>query len=143
MIEPLVYLTLITNYLKERVSSLEYAKDFYDGFENWFQIEVIAALQKGGVNTSIKDKNQFDSDIVIEEGGDRFGVELKAFKSSHSGDIIEKAFEHRLANYYLIISEKCDKINKSIEESRQIGFIPYIKEIHDNWILIFGENPQK
>ena len=50
----------ITEYMKGRVGTLEFAKDYFDGFEYWFQIEVIAALQKGGFNASIKNKKDYD-----------------------------------------------------------------------------------
>ena len=133
----------ITEYMKDRVGTLEFAKDYFDGFEYWFQIEVIAALQKGGIVTTIKDKMEFDSDIVIEIDSNRFGIELKAFKSSHSGDVIKSSFKHKRADYYLIISEKSDKIYEALEKSKKAGFYPKVNDIHDNWILIFGKNHQK
>jgi len=136
-------LETVSSHMKERVSTLEYARKYFDGFENWFQIETIAALRKLNLNVSIDDKIKKDTDLIIMIDEEPIGIELKAWKQSHSSNVLNDAFKHKKADYYLIIAEKCPRIFEYLTKYQvKHSFYPQTIDIHENWMLILGANPQ-
>ncbi len=136
-------LETVSAHMKEHVSTLDYAKDYFDGFENWFQIEIIAALRKLYIKVSIDGKIKKDSDLIIIMDEEPIGIELKAWKQSHSSNVLNDAFKHKKADYYLIIAEKCPRIFEYLTKHQVIhSFYPQTIDIHENWMLILGANPQ-
>jgi hypothetical protein len=130
-------------HMKERVSTLDYAGIYFDEFENWFQIEIIAGLRKLYLNVSIDGKIKKDSDLIIRMDEEPIGIELKAWKQSHSSNVLNDAFKHKKADYYLIIAEKCPRIVEYLTKYQvKHNFYPQTIDIHENWMLIFGANPQ-
>jgi hypothetical protein len=136
-------LETVSAHMREQVSTLEYAKDYFEGFENWFQIEIIAALRKLYLNVSIEGKINKDSDLIIIMDEEPIGIELKAWKQSHSSNVLNDAFKHKKADYYLIIAEKCPRIIEYLTKHQvKHSFYPQTIDIHENWMLILGANPQ-
>lgn len=137
------FLNSLVDHFKTRVHTLEYAKDFFDGFEMWFQIETIASLKKSNVDISVDDKIKADSDVIIIIDKEPIGIELKAWKQSHSSNVLNDAFKHKKADYYLILAEKCPRIFEYLTKHQvKHNFYPQLYDVHDNWMLILGANPQ-
>ena len=136
-------LETLSAHMKERVSTLDYAGIYFDEFENWFQIEIIAGLRKLYLNVFIDGKIKKDSDLIIMIDEESIGIELKAWKQSHSSNVLNDAFKHKKADYYLIIAEKCPRIVEYLTKYQvKHNFYPQTIDIHENWMLIFGANPQ-
>ena len=137
------FLNSLVDHFKTRVQTLDYANDFFDGFEMWFQIETIAALKKVNVDISVDGNIKADSDVIIIIDNEHIGIELKAWKQSHSSNVLNDAFKHKKADYYLILAEKCPRIFEYLSMHQvNHSFYPQLRDVHDNWILILGANPQ-
>ena len=55
----------VSQHIQNRISTLEKTKNHIDGFENWFQVEVIHTLRASGLEASIKGKvKNFDADAL-------------------------------------------------------------------------------
>jgi hypothetical protein len=137
------FIQSLKEHFQNKVQTLEDAKDYFDGFEMWFQIETIAALKKMNLEVSIEGKIKKDSDLVIIIDEEPIVIELKAWKQSHSSNVLNDAFKHKQADYYLILAEKCPRIVEYLTKHQvKHSFYPHTEDVHENWMLILGANPQ-
>ena len=109
------YLNSIRDHLENRIASIAPYSAYFDGFEEWFQIEVIVALRG---KATVWGKKEKDADIVVDDQG----IELKASKTGGS-DVFTPAFrDHKDADYYLFLHQHSYpiKYKSRLIESMQI-----------------------
>ena len=124
----------------ERIKTLDSTIDKADGFENWFQVELIRALNEQGFHATVWNKTKHDADVVVSKDGQKKGVELRCWKNSYSGDPVKSVIsDHPTADLYLFLAQNSDRTDKMLADFKEKNLETMKKRIDSNWSLILAQ----
>ena len=98
---------------------LEVVKLKADGIENWFQIEVLTALDNNGFPATVWGKTNYDADLVVQISEKKVGIELRCWKETGADSLTPVIRDHPKANLYLFLAQPIFPISSVVSPYRQ------------------------
>ena len=100
-------LEIAQKHFNEKISKdeLEIIEKHGWGHENWFQNELLIALNRAGLDTKTLSKKGKDADLVIETEGKNIGIELRTTVKGRTPRLIKALSQHKNAEIYLFLTQ--------------------------------------